>query len=398
MENITTNLYKDILMEFIKSGNINIINNDIKLKKTIEYYRNITQRTLMYIRDIYEDILIMMLKEEITNIHIIELLRISVINEHYKMMKYVLEEIKKVNRKEEININQLIYYGIKNNSVRTLEWIYNNFDFEYEKYILDHIRNTKQIEILEWWKMKGLRIEYTYKLVDNASIEIIEWLYKNKMKIIYRWMIENNTIEGNIKVLDWFYEHKMEIKFEYTEIWIGKNAIKVLEWFKKRKNEIPIKYTENLINNASRDNKIEVLDWIYKNRNNGFNFIYTEEAIINACEMGLINVLDWFWEKRYNIKFKYDINCIKYAKNTKVLDWFWDKRNEIEFLYDTEIIDYASKSIIKWFIDKHLQNDLSFIYTDLIFILNKDNIEVLEMLNKNGLKQLNTNIEHYIIY
>jgi len=396
MENITNNLYKEILIEFIKNGNIEIIKKDIKLKKTIEYYRNISKRLLIYIREIYEDIIIMMLQKEIENIHIIELLRLSVINEHYVIMEYILTEIIKRDKKDKVNTNQLIYYGIKNNSVKTLEWIYKNFEFTYERYILDNIKN--QIRILKWWNEKGLKIEYTHKLIDNCSLEIIEWLYKMKMEIIYRWLIENTTIDGNIELLDWIYKHKREIKFEYTEIWIGKNAIKILEWFKEKRKEIPIKYTENLINNISRDNKIDVLDWIYNNRNNGFKFLYTEDALINASEMGLVNVLNWFWKKRYQIGFKYDINCIKYAKNTRVLDWFWERRNDIEFLYDTETIDYANKSMIMWFLQKHINNELKFIYTDLIFILNKENTEVLELLNKNGIKQQNNNIEHYLLY
>ena len=399
MDNIPEVLYIDIYKGIYKSKNKEIQEktNNEKLKRTNVYYMSIINNKKEYTRNIYERLIIELLKN--IDVDEIDMLRMSVCNEHYILMEYYYSKIKE---KDKIDTKILIEYGIHNNNIRILEWIWNKkkIEFIYTKNVLDNIKNNEQVEILEWWIKKGLKIEYSKKRIDGiafrGSKDILEWLYKRNYKIIYLWAIENATLGGNEEILEWFWNKKEELGFLYTDIWIGKNDIKILEWFKKNVPTNRIYYSESVINNAARDNKIHVLEWFWKNRCNGFKFKYSEEALISASEYGLIEVLDWFWIRRSEIKFKFEKGCINYALNTKVLDWFWDKRKEIEIEYDDVAIDNGDIEKIKWFWNKKKEYNLEFKYTNLIFICNKDNEDILDWLMKNNIKMKENEIEPYI--
>lgn len=399
MDNIPEVLYIDIYKEIYKSKNKKIKENtnDEKLKRTNIYYEGVINNKKKFKRNIYERLIIELLKN--VNVNEIDMLITSVFNEHYILMEYFYNKIKK---KDKIDTKILIEYGIHNNSIRILEWVWNKkeIEFIYNKNVLDNIKNNEQVEILEWWIKKGLKIEYSKKMIDGiafrGSKKILEWLYERNYKIIYLWAIENATLGGHEEILEWFWNKKEELGFLYTDIWIGKNDIKILEWFKKNVPTNRIYYSESVINNAARDNKIHVIEWFWKNRCNGFKFKYSEEALISASEYGLIEVLDWFWIRRSEIKFKFEKGCINYALNTNVLDWFWDKRKEIEIVYDDVAIDNGDIEKIKWFWNKKKEYNLEFKYTNLIFICNKDNEDILDWLMKNNIKMKENEIEPYI--
>ena len=102
-------------------------------------------------------------------------------------------------------------------------------------------------------------------------------------------------------------------------------------------------YMNNIINNASKNGHIQVLEWF---KNSGYEFKYDEWAINNASDNGHIQVLEWFKNSGY--EFKYNEWAINYASNNghiKVLEWF--KNSGYEFKYSASAIYWAS-DIIYW--------------------------------------------------
>ena len=215
MNNIPEVLYIDIYKGIYKSKNKKIKEktSNEKLKTTNEYYKGIINNVKIYKRNVYERLIIELLKNE--NIDEIDMLRMSVCNEHYILIEYYYSKIKE---KDKIDTRILIEYCIFNNSIRILEWLWNKKEiaFIYNKNILDNIKNDEQIKILEWWVNKGLKIEYSKKMIDGiafrGSKRILDWLYKKNYKIIYLWAIENATLGGHEEILEWLMKNNIEMK------------------------------------------------------------------------------------------------------------------------------------------------------------------------------------------
>ena len=59
-------------------------------------------------------------------------------------------------------------------------------------------------------------------------------------------------------------------------------------------------YINNIINNASREGHIQVLEWF---KNSGYEFKYDQWAFNCASWKGNIQVLEWFKNSGYKIKY-----------------------------------------------------------------------------------------------
>ena len=58
---------------------------------------------------------------------------------------------------------------------------------------------------------------------------------------------------------------------------------------------LTFEYDTNIINNASKNGQIDVLEWVH---NSKYEFIYNEEAINSASMNGRIDVLEWFHKNK----------------------------------------------------------------------------------------------------
>jgi hypothetical protein len=150
--------------------------------------------------------------------------------------------------------------------------------------------------------------------VENYEIQSFDILHKTDLniyviennKVLYKNNIINNASEnGHIQVLEWFKNSGYEFKYDnYAISYASKSGnIKVLEWFKNSGYEF--KYDVRAINWASDKGNIKVLEWF---KNSKYEFKYSEWAINNASMRGHVEVLEWFKNSGY--KFKYGKGAI----------------------------------------------------------------------------------------
>ena len=97
-------------------------------------------------------------------------------------------------------------------------------------------------------------------------------------------------------------------------------------------------YKNNIINNASQNGHIQVLEWF---KNSGYEFKYTEWPINYASEIGDVQVLEWFKNSGYEFKYnKWALNFASNNKHVQVLEWF--KNSGYELKYNEYAINSAS--------------------------------------------------------
>jgi ATP-dependent Lon protease len=221
---------------------------------------------------------------------------------------------------------------------------------------------------------------------------------------IIKQNIDTYSSMGNIEKLDeWFSEINFdneEYKKDYTIFSMDNaslnNKIDVLNWWldKHNKHNISLEYSTKSLENASRVGHIEVLNWWY---NSGLELKYSEKAVDLANINGKISSLEWWLSKSQEpdskIEFKYSpdtFNRCKLAEKEIIEIAQWWKAQNLEIKYGIEFINFMG-DLRYTKLHKYLQEQKMIKPTDILRIKpimpqNKF-IDISDMLGKHTLKK-----------
>jgi hypothetical protein len=145
--------------------------------------------------------------------------------------------------------------------------------------------------------------------VKNSEIKSFDILHKTNLnifviqnnKILYKNdIIQNASRYNHIDVLEWFKNSGYDFK-NYS----GYSSI-----YFKVISRYPFIQNYNAIVEACNHNHIQILEWF---KNSGYEFKYDERSINNASHLGHLQVLEWFKNSGYKLKY------YKYSYETKFI-------------------------------------------------------------------------------
>ena len=138
--------------------------------------------------------------------------------------------------------------------------------------------------------------------------------------------IENNeniidlaSGQGQIEVLNWWKKSGFNLKYSYYALdrASSNGQIKVLNWWKK--SGLELKYSDYALDWASGNARIEILNWW---KNSGLELKYSDRALNWASQNDHIEVLNWW--KNSGLELKYSNCALGLASEngkTEVLNW-----------------------------------------------------------------------------
>jgi hypothetical protein len=135
-------------------------------------------------------------------------------------------------------------------------------------------------------------------------------------------LIDCASRNGRLDILDWWVRNGIDLKFSHSAVdsASANGHIAILNWWKEQKinNKLEFKYSENALDSASKNQHLDVLTWWLSNfiQNPFFELRYSERAINWASFNGHIDILNWW-------------------RNTH-------KTHGIELKYTAETINYAA--------------------------------------------------------
>uniref|UniRef100_A0A6C0E818 Ankyrin repeat protein n=1 Tax=viral metagenome TaxID=1070528 RepID=A0A6C0E818_9ZZZZ len=213
--------------------------------------------------------------------------------------KYYLFDIKTI-RKFKIKINSnYIKWVCYQNRIDILEWWKNSgLKLEYDETALDYASSKGHVNVLEWWKHSGLPLKYSSNSIDDAS--------RN----------------GHINVLEWWKNSGLPLEYsdDALDSASGKRNVSVLDWWKN--SGLELKYSDKALCNASAWGHIKVLNWW---KNSGLELKYSDDALYEASYWDHIKVLKWWKNSGLPLKCdKYDKehmgkNALKLWRKNKLL-------------------------------------------------------------------------------
>jgi len=294
--------------------------------------------------------------EELKKIYIRITLELKLEKFDYKgMFKYMIEKeyisgFERLYKYDKERFEEIFehYYDMTNlvekEKYRMVRWLYKRFGInklsnwkapEITYYLVEKDKYEIIREIYKKYKEEGILKykvkEYTIKLLlEKRKYGMIKWLYKKSIKD--GWKMDKKNLEkiledGNSGMIKWCDEKK------------------IIEDYK------------GVVKGGARKGNIEILEWVWK-RYEGKKEFPEEEIIENAIEGGHLSVLEWYYGKVNKCCFKKeDINNIAKNKNNRIeiLEWIYKKNGEIE--YDEETIDIALRNenveILKFFYYKY---------------------------------------------
>ena len=271
------------------------------------------------------------------------------LTEHHGIGKLKEEKLKEEKLKEEklkegnINdINHNNFESIINSLMKELDnknpWITNEpiilkapIDIFFNK--LPHLPNDKP-QTEKNLKNKSTDIDIASANGDLTKLE--NWLHKS--------LIDDDTFD-------------LKFSNDYTSDALDNASINnkkdVLEWWHMMHvtYNLPLKYTEKALNGASKVGNLDILNWWYSSN---LELKYDENTVNNACISNKIDVLNWWFDKTTKEK-KIDFKYSQYAMDKcrldekeliELLKWWKDKvdNHGLIFLYGKEFIDY----LINW--------------------------------------------------
>jgi hypothetical protein len=194
-----------------------------------------------------------------------------------------------------------------------------NINSNYIRWVCYHNR----IDILEWWKHSGLKLEYDETALDYASsmghINVLEWWKNSGLPLKYSSdSMDNASCDGHVNVLEWWKNSGLSLEYSDNALDLasGHKNVSVLDWWKH--SGLFLKYSDWALCNASSWGHIKVLNWW---KNSGLELKYSDDALYAASRRGHIKVLKWW--KNSGLELKYDKYNLPYMEKN-VLKW-WRK-------------------------------------------------------------------------
>jgi hypothetical protein len=147
-------------------------------------------------------------------------------------------------------------------SLKTIKTFNLNITYDY----IMQVCKRGNVDILEWWKNSGLKLEYDKSTLDLASssgqVKVLEWWKNSDLKLKYTndaldWASSN----GHVEVLEWWKNSGLELKYNTCALDLASSNshVEVLEWWKN--SGLELKYTVNVLDWASRIGHVNVLEW-----------------------------------------------------------------------------------------------------------------------------------------
>jgi hypothetical protein len=265
-----------------------------------------------------------------------------------------------------------------------------------------HIASTHgHLHVLNWWKNSKLPIHFSNNLLHvphDSCVNILEW-WRNtgaKIECYHESLINHASIDGHIEILNWWKNLGIPLKYDPSFILCiasERGHVKVLEWWKK--SGLPLDNLEywGVLDTASENNHINVLEW-WKNSDFIFHKTYSQEALDKASENGHIDVLNWWissewWLKHTDTRLKYSCEALDNASangHIKVLEWWFN--NKLSLIYSDKTLDKASLkghvNVLEWWVKSNLP--LKYSGKALAYATYHSHVNVLEWWFNSGLE------------
>ena len=319
-----------------------------------------------------------------------------------------------------------------NGHTHILDWWVNRDDLEftYGTDAVDGAATNGHVNVLEWFISRSeLTLQYSNKAGDGAAanghIHVLNWFVDHNLTLAYSNRAVDFAAKNNhISVLYWFHHSQYRFLRSYNAIdYAARHGHKhIIMWFIR--HNIFFRGLEP-VDEAAAHGHIDILNLFEKlddDDNHVFSFMYSKKSINLAAKRGYLSVLAWFWQRRKRWHFKYDHDAIKWAAeegHIDVLAWFASIRSDdYPFYYSIETIEGAAArgqlAVLQWFqsydlvyrcfspkafklavennrievikLFHHSGHDIGCIKSAIDIAATKGHVEILEFLDKSGLK------------
>ncbi|ORZ32003.1 hypothetical protein BCR44DRAFT_91577 [Catenaria anguillulae PL171] len=170
--------------------------------------------------------------------------------------------------------------------------------------LIDAASSRGHVNVLGWWKQRGLDLKYTHLAIDDACAN------------------------GHLDVMKWWSESGVECR--YTGRCVDKAAggghIEILRWLHEQPSTAPLHfpqdYTCDAMDSASCAGYVAPLQFFL---DSGHPLKYTQQAMDEASKMGFTHVLDWWLQHKDKLALKFSGLAIDSDWITiPILEW-WNK-------------------------------------------------------------------------
>ena len=145
---------------------------------------------------------------------------------------------------------------------------FERFNLSVAQYSMDLASKNNYINILNWWKASGLKLNYESYAMNEASAN------------------------GHVEALQWWLNSNLELK--YTEFAINeasrKGFVNILQWW--RNSELELKYDNQAMNEASANGHTKILQWWTES---ALKLKFDRSGMNWAYDYGRTDTLRW-WE------------------------------------------------------------------------------------------------------
>jgi len=169
-------------------------------------------------------------------------------------------------------------------------------------------------------------------------------------------LINQASLNGRIDVLDWW--KGSELTFQYDNLSMDlaseNDHINVLDWWKNSAFEL--KYSHYAMDLASKHNRVDVLDWW---KNSGLILCYSTYAMDLASMCGRVDVLNW-WKNNSNefTELKYSFYAMEWASHSghiNVLDWWKSSGLKLKYSSAEMMPYYNDINVAMWWKNNKLK-------------------------------------------
>lgn len=226
-----------------------------------------------------------------------------------------LEKLIKILRENNyINCGYNTTQAFANNDVNKLNCLKrSNLIDNIDSNIIDDASDRGHLEVLDWWKKSGFKLDYGIHVVNSASSN------------------------GHVEVLDWWKKFFQEINqaFPYSHIAIDMACkhghVNSLNWWldQYKSTDLELKYTKWTMDCACENNHIHILDWWAAS---GLKMMYSEDSINWAYENGHVDTLRWWIKSGLDLEYNPDVcnganeDMDKWMGQIKSVAWYRQNR------------------------------------------------------------------------